>query len=292
MKTRNTVLIALAALAAVSLAGCRSSAECPDPTGPSSAAIVLTATSSTNALFAGSSRDASVITASLQKFDRTPVANHNLYFEIVDALGQKIYPTYAGFFDGNTQTASRMTDGRGNVEITYYGPTAEELDYWNQSPGAGPDIPAPPAIFFIKVTAALEGNTTADDLVTLNIIRDQTEVGLSLRAEPNVLTAGDTRATSEISVLATIGGKPMAGREVYFSFPSTQFGFFQGQKSQLTLSTDGNGRCSLVYFGPLSSELGDFVGVTIRAQVQTDTKDPDNPARMPQEDVYIHLVKQ
>jgi len=85
---------------------------------------ILNIYASPTVIYAGATRDTSTITATLTTaVDRTPLANWNIRFEIVNSAGIKIY---AGYFDSNEQVVVKVTDTNGIATVTYYGPLALE----------------------------------------------------------------------------------------------------------------------------------------------------------------------
>jgi len=122
---KNIITIGLLFFCMLIISSCtRSEVEEPSPLGPSTISLIFEVTASPNILTAGPSRQSSMITASLKKYDGTPYAGKTVLFDIRNAQGQKIYE---GFFAGNKSTASRVTDSQGIAEVKYYGPNAKEI---------------------------------------------------------------------------------------------------------------------------------------------------------------------
>jgi len=84
---------------------------------------------------------------------------------------------------------------------------------------------------------------------------------LQLAAEPNVIFAGDSReSTTVTAILKRYDGSPIANKIVHFDIRDAtgnkvNIGFFEGNESVKTRTTDQNGRASVSYFGPFSQEL-------------------------------------
>jgi hypothetical protein len=123
---KNIITIGLLFFCMLIISSCtRSDVEEPSPLGPSTISLVFEVTANPNILTAGSSRQSSMITASLKKYDGTPYAGKTVLFDIRNAQGQKIYE---GFFVKDDQyTASRVTDSQGIATVKYYGPNAKEI---------------------------------------------------------------------------------------------------------------------------------------------------------------------
>lgn len=86
---------------------------------------------------------------------------------------------------------------------------------------------------------------------------------MEMTANPNVVLAGNTRQTSQITTtLTAFDGEPLANRTVIFEITNrlgnrkTDLGYFSGYETVLTAVTNQNGTISLTYYGPLKGELG------------------------------------
>ncbi len=126
MKNNKTfVIITLSlALSVFAATSCRDAVNEPAPTGPSSFATLLNLSADPNVLFAGqNTRQMSTITATLNKYDGTPLSGETIYFEIVNYLGEKVD---VGYFDP-LLTQSKVTDGSGKAHVLYYGPLYGEI---------------------------------------------------------------------------------------------------------------------------------------------------------------------
>ncbi|MHB8095374.1 MAG: Ig-like domain-containing protein [Candidatus Aminicenantales bacterium] len=126
----------------------------PSPTGPSTFALVLKVSANPNVIVAGSSRQATTLTANLKNFDGTPVVGRTVYFAINDADNNKIS---VGRFEGNVAVPSRITDGGGNAYITYFGPLKSEIS----SSG----------ILHLWASVAMEGSNFVEDYARIEILR-------------------------------------------------------------------------------------------------------------------------
>ncbi len=125
-ENKNIITIGLLLFCMLLISSCtRSEVEEPSPLGPSTISIVFEVTANPNILTAGPSRQSSIITASLKKYDGTPYPGKTVLFDIRDAQGQKIYEGF--FFTDDQYTASRVTDSQGIAEVKYYGPNAKEI---------------------------------------------------------------------------------------------------------------------------------------------------------------------
>lgn len=124
-KIKN-LLIILSIIFLISTIGCeRKGVELPAPTGPATSVKILSVTANPNTIVAGNTRQISIITATLKYYDDTPIANMKLIFEICDVNGLKIN---IGYFEGNENTITRITDSNGSVQVKYYGPLVSEVN--------------------------------------------------------------------------------------------------------------------------------------------------------------------
>jgi hypothetical protein len=102
---------------------------------------------------------------------------------------------------------------------------------------------------------------------------------LQLAAAPNVILAGDSRESTTITaILNKYDGFPVANQAVYFdirnaSGNTVNIGFFEGNQSVKTGTTDQNGRVSVSYFGPFSQELTTDTMIYIEAVVAWEGKE-------------------
>jgi len=84
---------------------------------------------------------------------------------------------------------------------------------------------------------------------------------LQLAATPNVIFAGDTReSTTVTATLKKYDGIPIANTVVHFDIRDAtgnkvNLGFFEGNESVKTRTTDQNGMVSVNYYGPFSQEM-------------------------------------
>ncbi len=123
---KNIITISLLFFCMLIITSCtRSGVEEPSPLGPSTISVIFEVSANPNILTAGSSRQSSIITATLKKYDGTPYPGKTVLFDIRNAQGQKIYE---GFFVSDDQyTATRVTNSQGMAKVKYYGPNAKEI---------------------------------------------------------------------------------------------------------------------------------------------------------------------
>ena len=102
---------------------------------------------------------------------------------------------------------------------------------------------------------------------------------LQLAAAPNVIFAGDSReSTTVTAVLKRYDGSPIANKIVHFDIRNAagnkvNIGFFEGNESVKTRTTDQNGSASVSYFGPFSQELTTDTMIYIAAIVAWEGND-------------------
>jgi hypothetical protein len=126
--------------------------------GPSSFSVLLKLSASPNVLFAPTrgQRDRSIISASLKRFDGTPLADRTVYFEICDSYHLRVS---IGYFEGDHRVISGQTDAGGNIKVVYYGPLRVEL--------------AASTSVFIWAKAASEGNEFIEDFARVDIFSNR-----------------------------------------------------------------------------------------------------------------------
>ena len=246
MKTKRALTFALGlVLLLASFACTRHDVSTPSPVGPSSFSILLKLSASHNVIHAGVQREGSTISASLKRFDGTPLAGRTIYFEIRDSANRRVD---IGYFESLEKGISRQTDAGGNINLVYYGPLLSEIE-------ANTSV-------FIWARAASEGNEFIDDFAQVDIVREPfPSAVLLLSASPNVIYAGDQREGSRISVsLRQFDGTPLADRTIYFEIGDANhgrvnIGYFEGQQGVLSKQTDSGGNITLMYYGPLNSDI-------------------------------------
>ncbi len=119
------ILIVISLIILICSVGCeRKGVVEPLPTGPATTAQILTVTANPNTLFAGSTREISIITATLKYFDDTPIVNKKLILKICNENGMKIN---VGYFPNKKRVVTRLTNEKGKVQIKYYGPLSTEV---------------------------------------------------------------------------------------------------------------------------------------------------------------------
>lgn len=221
----------------------------PSPLGPSTVAISLVLDASPNMIMAGLlNRQTAEITATLKKYDGTPISNRNVFFEIVDENGNRMN---LGYFNGNVPMQTVTTDSNGTARTLYYGPLKDEI--------------TAEGYLYIQATVAWEGSQFISDITPLYVVRE--EIVLTAQATPDILYAGKTRSRSKIKATVRRGGAPAAGVPVYF-YLNNDYGHFAGGKKNTKVVTNSQGVASLDYLGPLAAEMAvDGVMVSITAQV-------------------------
>jgi len=265
---RNIIIVFSLALILSFLPSCRNAVEEPAPFGPSSLSILLHTSANPNVLFAGSTREVTNITASLKKFDGTPLSNISIHFEVRNAGGSRYD---IGYFEGNQSVKTKTTDSSGLVSLSYYGPTAQEI-LGNQT-------------LYIYAYAAWEGREIIAELTPVYIVRDGTAPIFELTADPNVLWCTSERPESLITgIFSYAGGAPVVGCKVFFEILSGP-GVFSNSKTITFAYTDNEGIASATYIGPTKYEIDADQDVTIRGQPETST--PDSIY----EDVDIRLIR-
>lgn len=241
----------------------RGSIEEPSPFGPSTFAVLLNISANPNIIFAGASRESSLITATLQKYDGIPLANRALYFSIRDSAGNQLE---LGYFEGNTAVKKGLTDQNGRVSVRYYGPLENEL--------------SSEATIYVVAALVDEGKYTISEMVAIDIFTQSSDMRLSLSASPNVLMAGETRESSILTATLFKGNlDPVADQSIYFEITdesgnSLTTGYFEGNKLNVSKTTDQNGTAATQYYGPLASELTQNMTVYIKAVTTGNEKEP------------------
>lgn len=248
MCSKKFLIIVTALALALGVAACkRNEVEPPSPVGPSTLATVLKVSANPNVITAGSQNAWTTITATLRRFDGTPIAGRTVTFEVCNSAGIQID---VGFFEGHETVLSRQTDGGGNVFLTYYGPLSSDI--------------ASSTVVNIWATAAAEGDETIQDYTPINIILDSvtTDILLEVIATPNIINAGTAREHSVIAAyVRRADGMPLAGRTVYFEINDdsdvrSHVGYFKEENPVASAVTNSSGRASVTYYGPVKSEIG------------------------------------
>ena len=232
----------------------RNGVQEPSPFGPSTYAIQLKLEASPNVIFAGNKRETTIITATLRRFNGSPVANTDIHFDIRDAAGNK---ANIGFFEGNESVKTRTTDQNGTVSISYFGPFSQEL--------------TTDSTIYIAALVAWKGNQFINELAPIYLIKNAVDLTFTLIADPNVLLVSETRPQSQLKVfLKTVDGVPLAGRNVYFEIV-TGPGTFVNNERRTLAQTDANGYAFVLYIGPTKDEIETDQVVTIQAQPESTT---------------------
>jgi len=262
MKTKRALTLALGLVLLLACSACtRHDVGTPSPVGPSSFSVLLKLSASPNVILAGGHRAGTTISASLKRFDGTPLADRTVYFEICDSSHNRVY---IGFFEGQTSALSKQTDSGGNITFVYYGPLESEIETSTS--------------VYIWAKAASEGNEFIEDFAQVDISRGSSLLPavLKISADPNVISAGKHRQSTTITVsLTRLDGTPLANRTVYFEIGDSShnrvyIGFFEGQTSVLSRQTDAKGNINLIYYGPLASEISANTSVFIWAKAASE----------------------
>ncbi len=275
MKIRNPISIVMAfALVFAFTASCRKEVKEPSPVGPSTFAEVLKVSANPNVIGAGNSRKTTNIIANFQKLG-AGVEGKTIYFEIADATGTKLSPS-VGFFEGQQAVASGVTDGGGNVSMTYFGPLSTEVAADDQT-------------VYIWAKTALLGNDFVFDNTPVHIVPNITKATLVANAFPNVLFATSPRPESLIKATALSGAAPLANRKVYFEILNNLPGHFSDKKRVTFAITNSAGEAEVTYQGPTDNEIGADTGILIRARLETNSV--ESPGQTIDVTVYINVVK-
>lgn len=124
---------------------------------------------------------------------------------------------------------------------------------------------------------------------------------LKLSASPNVISAGANRGSTTITAsLTKYDGIALADKTIHFeirdqSGNKVYLGYFEGNKSVVSKSTDSNGEVKVTYYGPLGQELTDTSYIYIFASASWDGKEfvsELQPIKVVRdvEEIYIELV--
>ena len=208
-----------------------------------------------NVLIAGDTRESTTVTATLIRDYNVPVANTDVHFSIRDDAGDQIN---LGYFEGNTAVKTETTDQNGMVSVTYYGPLSHEV--------------TADTTIYIDARVAWSGSNFINEQTPILLIR-RTTPNLKLTAIPNVLQAADTNASSTITAtLKHDNGTPVANTDVHFSIRDAagdqiNLGYFGWNQSVISETTDGNGMVSVIYHGPLNTDLTADTTIYIKATV-------------------------
>lgn len=102
-------------------------------------------------------------------------------------------------------------------------------------------------------------------------------VMMNVEANPNVITAGvnQRQSTNVMATLKGFDGKGIANRTVFFEVVDAALnrlnvGYFEGNTSVFSRTTDSSGNAHVYYFGPLSDEITEDGSIFVRASVAWD----------------------
>ncbi len=155
-KKTSFVLFVLIAFILMGSNSCqRSEVKIPNPSGPSSFAILLNLKADPNVLIAGQdTREMSTITATLKEYDGTPIPGKTIVFEILDSSGFRVD---FGYFEDNQFVISKTTNSSGSVTTNYYSPLSKEI--WSN------------LTLYVRALVAWEGAQFIYDTVPIYIVR-------------------------------------------------------------------------------------------------------------------------
>ena len=266
------LIVSFSLLLIISTSCQRDTIEEPSPVGPSTLAVLLKVSTSTNVLFAGTNRQTATITAVLQKYDGTPMAGYTIYFELRDDQG---FPVYLGYFGDNQSTTSTTTNSSGEASVVYYGPLAEELTTNTQ--------------IYIQAIVAGTGKEYIVEKVPVYLIRNLIEFSFTAYADPNVLWCTSTPPESLITAeVKLVNGVPLFGIPIHFKIISGR-GELENGKRKMSAQTDNSGQAQVIYQGPTKSELpGESDWVQIRVFLENAGQTADD---IIYQDLSIRLEK-
>lgn len=268
----------LVALSLVLFTSCvKKKVDEPSPLGPAGFAISLKVSASSNVIFAGSmARDSTTVTASLKKYDGTPLSGRTVYFEVNDVDGIRSLDNI-GYFDSHQAVASKVTDANGTVTVTYYGPKAAEI--------------VSNGYLYITANIVWEGAENITEWAPVYVVRDFTDLIFNVKVDPNVLWCSNQRPESTITVFYAIpDGTPIVGRKVFFEITSG-LGNFSDGKIKTFKETNSNGYAIMTYRGPTGGQMGSAEGwVDITVQPETWWEEfGDYLPGYDTDDYYLHV---
>ena len=205
-----------------------------------------------NVLFVTENHPQSQLKAYFKTVDGIPITGRKVYFEILSGMGT---------FTNNKRKTFVLTDANGYAVVSYVGPTKNEIGN-NQ-------------IVTIQGSPETATPFNISEEVEIRLIREEatSTPQLQLVAAPNVIIAGDMReSTTVTATLIRDYDVPVANTDIHFSIRyaagnRANLGFFEGNESVITRTTNQNGMVSVTYFGPISHELSEDTTVYIKAQV-------------------------
>jgi hypothetical protein len=276
-KLKLAVFIIAALSLVLSISCVKKKVDQPDPLGPSGYAISLKVSASPNVLFAGTeSRETTTVTATLTKFDGTPLSGKTIFFELLDGLVSQ-RADGIGYFEGMGAVASKVTDGSGRVTIDYHGPTVGEVS--NSATDS----------FYITAHVAWEGAEGISEWAPIYIVRNSDDLIFNVAVDPNVLWCGNVRPESTIrAFFAVRNGNPIAGRKVFFKIKKG-LGQFKGDGALSFKNTGADGYATIVYQGPTGGQMS-VAEEIVTIEVQPETWwEPFGEYGTPPTDHYIHV---
>ena len=245
----------------------------PSPLGPAGFAISLKVSANANIMFAGSTaRDSTTVTARLTRFDGTPLSGQTVFFEVNDMDGIRSLDSI-GYFEGHQAVATKVTDGSGNVTVTYYGPKAAEIISNGYQ--------------YITANVAWEGAEMIAEWAPVYVVRDFNDLIFNVKVDPNVLWCSNTRPESTITVFYAIpDGTPIVGRKIFFKITSGPGDFSDGTTNTYK-ETDSNGYAVMTYRGPTGGQMSQAEG-WVNFTVQPETWWEEFPEYTDPSNYYLH----
>jgi len=248
----------------------REAVDTPGPIGPSTYSIIIEADASPNVIIASTTRDSTIITATVTNFQGIPLASETVVFEIIDP--DTMLAENVGFFEGNKTVITRVTDSNGKVAVKYMGPLVDELIESDTTPPDKYVVTDPPGRVYIRASLSWRGEQFVADFAPVEIIIDFNDLELFLRADPNVLwIVGAPQKSTLTATLRKVEGAPIKGRTIYFTFDNNGPGEFQNGMRTAFVTTNANGEAKVIYVSPDRNHIAsDRINVRIRAHLKTE----------------------
>ncbi|MCP5050173.1 MAG: hypothetical protein GY940_23610 [bacterium] len=123
----SVIVIILTAVGMLSLSSCKRGAPSePIVIATSGLRIIISGTANPSTLYIPESQPtvSSVINVRVLNNDGSPAGGYTIIFEIEDLLGRN---DFFGYFEGNMVSDTRVTDGNGMTQITYYVPASANV---------------------------------------------------------------------------------------------------------------------------------------------------------------------
>ncbi|MBS3818499.1 hypothetical protein KGY73_03230 [bacterium] len=136
------------------------------------------------------------------------------------------------------------------------------------------------SVFFLILGFFLFNTCTRNEVEEPSPVGPSTfSIILDLTLSPNVLTAGESRDICQISAsLKKYDGVPISGKDIHFEIGDSEgnkinMGYFEGNKSVQTVTTNGNGLAKVKYYGPTAEELSGDISLYIYARASWEGKE-------------------